>query len=68
MTTMLARIKAEPAVVISFVGALIALAVAFGFHLTADQTAALMAVATLAVGFVTRSQVSPVVPEPPAAG
>ena len=65
---MLARIKAEPAVVISFVGALIALAVAFGFHLTTDQTAALMAVATLAVGFVTRSQVSPVVPEPPVAG
>jgi len=65
---MLARIKAEPAVVISFVGALLALAVAFGFHLTADQTATLMAVATLLVGFVTRSQVSPVVPEPPAAG
>ena len=62
------RIKAEPAVVISFVGALLALAVAFGFHLTADQTAALMAVVTLAVGFVTRSQVSPVVLEPPAAG
>lgn len=68
MNAVLARVKAEPAVIISFVGALLALAVAFGFHLSADQTAALMGVVTLTVGFVTRSQVSPKAPVPPVVG
>ena len=57
---MFERLKSEPAVVISFVGAVLALLVSFGFALTKEQTVALMAVVTLGVGFVTRSQVTPV--------
>ena len=64
MSSVLARIKAEPAVVIALIGSLFSLATAFGFHLSAEQTAAVMGFATLVVGFVTRSQVTPAVTPP----
>jgi hypothetical protein len=50
----------EPAVIVSLVSAVIALAVTFGLDLTGDQVGAIMAVVVIVAGIVTRSQVSPV--------
>jgi hypothetical protein len=57
---MLARIRQEPALVSTFVGAALALAAVFGFSLSADQTAGVMTFTAAIVGIVIRSQVSPV--------
>jgi len=54
-----AKIKTEPAVVVSLVAALLSLAAAFNLPLTQEQTAAVMAVVTILAGLVTRSKVTP---------
>jgi len=54
------RISAEPAVVVGLVQAAIVLGVSFGLSLTQEQTAAILAFTAALLGFVTRSQVSPV--------
>ena len=51
--------KTEPAVIVSLVAAVLALAAAFGLPLTQEQTAAVMAVVTILAGIVTRAFVSP---------
>jgi 4-hydroxybenzoate polyprenyltransferase len=55
----------EPALILAAVQAVVALAVAFGLDLTAEQTGALLAVTAAVLGVVTRSQVSPTPPVPP---
>jgi hypothetical protein len=49
----------EPAAVVAFVQAVVALAVAFGLDLTPEQVGAVVATTALALGLVTRSQVTP---------
>lgn len=49
----------EPAMIVAFIQAVLVLAVTFGLKLNADQTAAILAVSALALGLITRSQVSP---------
>jgi len=61
---MLARIKNEPALVTAFVAAAIALITAFGLDLTNEQVGGIMAVVAAGLGFVTRSQVTPVNDQP----
>jgi hypothetical protein len=56
--------KAEPAVVVSLVSAIIALAVSFGLHWSNEQIGAVMAVVTILAGVLIRSQVSPTPPKP----
>ncbi len=51
--------KAEPAVYISLIGAILGLAVAFGLKLTPAQTASIQAVIQIVSGIVTRTQVTP---------
>jgi hypothetical protein len=53
-------IRREPALIVGLIEALLVLAVAFGLDLTAEQTAAIVAVATVLGGLVVRSQVTPV--------
>lgn len=55
-------IKGEPAVVVSLVSAIIALAVSFGLNISAEQTGAIMAVVTILAGLLIRSQVKPANP------
>lgn len=61
--------KREPALILGVVQAIIALAVAFGFGLSAAQTGAILAVTAAILAVVTRSQVTPAArpanPEPP---
>lgn len=64
MHSILDSIRKEPALVTGAVSALIALGVAFGLNLDGQQTGAIMALVTAALAFVTRSQVTPVEPEP----
>lgn len=54
----------EPAVVVGFVGAAIALGVSFGLPITAEQVGFIMAFVSAGLAFVTRSQVSPAPPAP----
>lgn len=49
----------EPAAVVAFVQAVIAVAVAFGLDLSPEQVGAVVAVTALGLGLVTRSQVTP---------
>ena len=65
---MLARIKSEPALVVAFIAAAIALAVGFGLPVSAEQVSLIMAFVIAGLGFVTRSQVTPVASPPPDAG
>jgi hypothetical protein len=53
-------IRREPALIVGLIEALLVLAVAFGLDLTAEQMAAIVAVATVLGGLVVRSQVTPV--------
>jgi hypothetical protein len=57
LTTLWGR---EPAVVVSLVGAVIALGVSFGLNLAPDQIGAIMAVTSIVLGLLTRSKVTPV--------
>ena len=50
----------EPAMVVAFVDAVLILGISFGLPLTVEQKGAIIAVVTVALGLVTRSQVSPV--------
>ena len=61
MSTIIDRIRREPALVTGIVGALIALGVAFGLELTGEQTGAIMAFVSALLAVVTRSQVTPYV-------
>ena len=49
----------EPAMVVALIQAVLVLAVTFGLKLTPEQTAAILAVAALALGLITRSRVTP---------
>lgn len=49
----------EPAMVVAFVQALLILGVTFGLNLTQEQQGAILAVAALGLGLITRSQVTP---------
>jgi hypothetical protein len=59
----------EPAVYGGLVAAVIAAAVTFGLHLSTEQIGAIMAVVTIALGFLVRANVTPtaaaVPPTPP---
>ena len=59
MNALLARLRNEPAVVLSLVTALLALVTAFGLDLSADKTAAILGFTSLMVGLVTRGLVTP---------
>lgn len=50
----------EPAAVLAFVQAVVALAVAFGLDVTPEQVGAVTATTALALGLLTRSRVTPV--------
>lgn len=50
----------EPAMIVALVQAILVLAISFGLNLSEDQTAAILAVTALALGLITRSQVTPV--------
>ena len=50
----------EPAMVVAFVQALIALALAFGLNLSDEQFAAIVTVVSLGLGLLTRSRVTPI--------
>lgn len=56
---MIDRIKNEPALVLGLVQAILALVVAFGFDLTGEQTACILAVTAAILGLVVRSRVTP---------
>jgi hypothetical protein len=62
-------IKSEPALVAGLVQVGLALAAAFGFKLTPDQTAAIMGAAGLILAQTVRASVTPTVnlPAPPVA-
>lgn len=49
----------EPAMVVAFVQAVIVLAVSFGLELTPVQTGAILALAAVGLGLLTRSRVTP---------
>lgn len=51
----------EPAMIVAFVQCLIVLGVSFGLSLTPEQTGAILALTAVALGLITRSQVSPAV-------
>ena len=61
MSTILDRIRREPALVAGLVGAVIALGVSFGLELSGEQTGAIMALVSAILAVVTRQQVTPVV-------
>ncbi len=50
----------EPAAILALVGSIIALAIGFGLDITGEQVGLIMAAVTALIGFVTRSQVTPV--------
>lgn len=50
----------EPVLVLGLVQAVIALIAAFGFELSAQQVGAILAVTAAVLGYVTRTQVTPV--------
>lgn len=55
------RIKREPAVLLSLLGAGFALAASFGLDLSKEQTGAITGFIVILLGFLTRSQVTPTV-------
>lgn len=59
MKTVMDRIKAEPVMFQALVQAAIAMLVAFGLHLTVEQTGTIMAFTAAVLAFITRSQVTP---------
>lgn len=59
MDAIIERLKNEPALITTAVAATIGLLSAFGLSLTAEQTAAITAVAALLAGIVTRQVVTP---------
>lgn len=61
---MVKLLKSEPAAVAGAVQAVIALVVAFGLSLSADQIGAIMAVVAAALALVVRQNVAPAVADP----
>ena len=61
MSTILDRVRREPALVSGLASAVIALAVSFGLDWTAEQVGAVMAVVAAILAVFTRQQVTPVV-------
>lgn len=55
----MAKMQREPARWVSLIGALIALAMAFGLELTTEQVGAITSVVVLLIGEVTRGKVKP---------
>lgn len=51
------RLRNEPALIFSLVEATVALAVAFGLNLTAEQTGAVLAIVAILTGVTVRQQV-----------
>ncbi len=58
---MIEFIRREPALIVGLVEAMIALVLAFGVGLTADQIGAILAITNIVLAIVTRSQVTPVI-------
>ncbi|MEV8373022.1 hypothetical protein AB0P21_09810 [Kribbella sp. NPDC056861] len=58
--------KREPALFLGAVQAVVALAVAFGLHLSTVQTGSILAVTAAILALITRSQVTPTAALPPA--
>ncbi len=56
---MIARIRDNPVLVAALVQAILGLIVAFGVHLTAEQTAAILAVTGTLMALVVRARVTP---------
>lgn len=56
---MLERIRREPVLLTGLLEAVLALALAFGFELTGEQVATILAVAVAVLSLVARSQVTP---------
>ncbi len=56
--------KAEPALFLALVNSVIALVLAFGVQLSADQIGAILAVTSALLGLLTRQAVSPTPPAP----
>lgn len=65
---MTARLRNEPALIVGFVQAVLALAVSFGLDLDGTQVGAIAAFTTAATAVFLRQQVSPVGRVEPAAG
>ncbi len=65
MNAILSVFRREPALVLGLVSTLIALAVAFGLHLSKEQTAAIVALVQVLTAILIRSQVSPNGASPP---
>lgn len=59
MSTIIDRIRREPALISGLVSAVIALAVSFGADLSSEQVGAVMAVVAAALAIVVRQQVTP---------
>ena len=59
MKAILERIQREPALVVGLVGAVIALALAFGLDLSVQQQGAIMAVVVAVLAVITRQSVTP---------
>ena len=71
MSKLITLIKAEPAAFFAVVQSGLALIMAFGLKLTADQIGAILSFTSVVLGFATRSMVTPnvapaVAPAPPA--
>ena len=49
----------EPAMVVAFVDAVLTLLIAFGLTIAPEQKVAIIGVVTIALGLLTRSQVTP---------
>jgi len=61
---MLERIQQEPALTLGLVQALIAVAVGFGLPVTPEQVGLIVAFTAAVLSWVTRSNVTPLPPEP----
>ena len=61
MSTIIDRVRREPALVSGLVAAVIGLGVSFGLELSKEQVGAIMALVVSILAFVTRRQVTPYV-------
>lgn len=59
MKALIARINAEPALVVGLIRAILVLLIVFGVPVTDEQKAALLGVVMMGLSLVTRSKVSP---------
>ncbi len=59
MTSIVTRIRREPALIVGLVQATLVLAASFGLDLTEEQRAALLTLTAVVLSIVTRQMVSP---------